>query len=84
MWPYAITRLTAHFVCVPDVWSGDLQVYHKYDHAWHWMSLLRSGVIKQYKLKPLGAKVCMLAHMYPRKPSRKIKLAIYNHLGECS
>ena len=35
----------------PDVWSGDLQIYKKYGHTWHRMSLLRPGVIKQPKLK---------------------------------
>ena len=47
-WPYAITRLTAHFMW-PDVRSGDLQVQKKYGHTWHRMSLLRPGVIKQHK-----------------------------------
>ena len=31
----------------PDVWSRDLQVQKNYGHAWHRMSLLRPGVIKQ-------------------------------------
>ena len=35
----------------PDIWSGDLQVYKNYGHTWHWISLLRPGVIKQHKIK---------------------------------
>ena len=32
------------------VWSGDLQNNLEKDgHTWHWMSLLKPGVIKQYK-----------------------------------
>ena len=33
----------------PDIWLADLQVYTKYGHTWHQMSLLRLGVIKQRK-----------------------------------
>ena len=33
----------------PYVWSGDLKVKKKYGHAWHLISLLRPGVIKQHK-----------------------------------
>ena len=33
----------------PNVRSADFQVYKKYGHTWHQMSLLRPGVIKQHK-----------------------------------
>ena len=39
-----------HFVW-PDVWSGHLQVLKRHGHAWHWMPLLRPGVIKQHRSK---------------------------------
>ena len=38
----------------PNVWSGDLQVEKMHGHAWHQMSLLRSGVIKQHKPNPIS------------------------------
>ena len=38
-----------------DVWPGDLQVLKKYGHIWHWMPLLRQGVIKQHTTKPYHA-----------------------------
>ena len=51
-WPCAITRLTAHFMCGL---MSDLVIckFRKYGHTWHRMSLLRPGVIKQHKTKPL-------------------------------
>ena len=45
-WPYAITRLTAHFMCSLIWWFESLE---KYGHIWHRMSLLKPGVIKQHK-----------------------------------
>ena len=48
-WPYAITRLTAHFVCGLIWWFASLE---KYGHTWHRMSLQRPGVIKPHKPKP--------------------------------
>ena len=32
----------------PNVWSGDFASSEKYGQTWHWMSLLRPGVIKQH------------------------------------
>ena len=49
---YANTRLTAHFMCGL---MSDLVICKfrkKYSHTWHWMSLLRPGVIKQHKPNP--------------------------------
>ena len=43
---YAITRLTANFICGLIWWFASLE---KYGHTWHQMSLLRLGVLKQHK-----------------------------------
>ena len=48
-WPSVITKLTAHFMCGL---MSNLVIYKfrkKYSHTGHWMSLLRTGVIKQRK-----------------------------------
>ena len=37
----------------PGIWYCDLQVWKKYGHTWHRMSLLRPRVIKQPKPKPI-------------------------------
>ena len=66
----------------------------EYGYTWHWMSLLRLGVIKQYKpnlslppsllpppqTDPLGSGV--ITHTYPHKPMTKIKVTICNHQAE--
>ena len=55
-WPYAITRVTVHLQ--PHVWSGGLQVEKKFGRTWHWMSLLRPGLIKQHKPNLNGDNQC--------------------------
>ena len=46
----------------PDVWCGDLQLFQKYGHTWHRMSLLRPGVIKQHKPNPTLGVITTILH----------------------
>ena len=48
---HAITRLTAHFTAWCMMWW--FASLEKYGHTWDRMSLLRPGVIKQHKPKPI-------------------------------
>ena len=70
-WPYAVTRMTAHFMCGL---MSDLVIckcrQKMYGHTWHWMSLLRPGVIRQHKpnqtlSKRLYSKVAEMCFVNP-------------------
>ena len=50
---YAITRLTAYLMCGLMSNLVICKFWKKHGHTWHRMSLLRPGVIKQRKPKPI-------------------------------
>ena len=79
-WPYAVTRLTAHFMC--GLRSDLVICKFRKSIAMTPDVLTWPGVIKQHQptitFSTIGGdKVSMLTHTYPHKPLRKIKVTIY-------